>query len=63
MIIPVGGYDLPEVPRTRRFSLFCSVLVGSKLGSSGLGVTVDAVKGEGIVAMLDVISELADEAR
>ncbi len=54
---------MPEAPITRRFSIPTSTLVTSSIDTSDLQVSADAVAGEGVLVMCDVVSETVDSAR
>lgn len=65
LIIPIGGEfgGSPEVPKTFRFPLYASVLIGSRIDSSNLAASVEIASGEGPVAICDTISDVLDSAR
>lgn len=54
---------MPETPVTRRYPLFTSVVVVENLDSTNLDASVEVTSGEGVIVMIDVISQAVDEAR
>lgn len=54
---------MPEVPVTRRYPTYATVLVASDIDSTDLQASVDAISGEGVLVTCDVISVALDSAR